>query len=118
MRTVLKLKSVDMRRAIAKAGKLAPQVRAAVTLAAKQDTRSYVPWLSGDLARSADAASDLERGRLVYDTDYARAQYFGYPRKSKGVHPLATTRWFEVSRAVNFRKWLRAAEATARKVMR
>lgn len=115
MRVSLRVREVVTGPAERKADQLARRVLAVVTLGAREDTRPYVPFLTGDLDRSV-MASRPEDGKLIYDTAYARAQYYGYPRKTRGTHPRATMQWFERSKAANARRWERAAKAEAARV--
>jgi hypothetical protein len=115
MRVSMRVRSVDVGPADRKAAGLARRVRAVVTIAAREDTRPYVPYLTGDLDRSV-MASRPEDGKLIWDTSYARAQYYGLPNKTKSPHTRATMQWFEHSKAVNQRRWERAAKAETARV--
>lgn len=101
------------------------------TLAAQvmADTDKFVPALTGSLAQRAH----IEESTIVYPGPYARFLYYGkvmiyeptgstwapkYEHKvvtgrdlimGKSMHPLATSHWFEVSKAANLEKWLRVA---------
>lgn len=112
----LRVREVDTKAASAKADAFGRSVLSVVTIAAREDTRPFVPRLEGHLVGSADLRSRPSEGKLVYDTDYARAQYYGLPRKNKSVHPRATMQWFEHSKALNMTRWERAAKAEAARV--
>ena len=45
----------------------------------------YVPFASGTLKNSVHLASDYQRGLLVYNTPYARRQYYLHPQGQR-VH--------------------------------
>ena len=45
----------------------------------------YVPFDTGTLKNSVHLASDYERGVLIYNTPYARKQYYLHP-EGEGVH--------------------------------
>lgn len=105
--------------------------KAEKTLAAQvmTDTDKFVPALTGSLAQRAH----IEESTIVYPGPYARFLYYGkvmiyeptgstwapkYEHKvvtgrdlimGKSKHPLATSHWFEVSKAANLEKWLRVA---------
>lgn len=111
-----RVRSVETRGAEAKRARMHPRILAVVTLAARQDTRRFVPYLDGDLARSADLASRPEQGQLIYDTRYARRQYYEMPMKTRATHPQARMRWFEYSKALNRRRWERAAKAESKRI--
>lgn len=95
-----------------------------------KDTDKYVPALTGSLTQR----THIENGNeIVYPGPYARFLYYGkvmiyaptgstwapkFEHKvvtgrdlvmGKSMHPLATSHWFEVSKAANLEKWLRVA---------
>ena len=101
-----------------------------------KDTDKFVPALTGSLMQRAH----IENGNtIVYPGPYARFLYYGKvmiyaPTGStwapkgehkvvtgrdlvmhKTMHPLATSHWFEVSKAANLEKWLRVAEKAVKK---
>lgn len=106
--------------------------KAEKTIAAQvmKDTDKFVPALTGSLAQRAH----LEESTIVYPGPYARFLYYGkvmiyeptgstwapkFEHKvvtgrdlvmNKSMHPLASSHWFEVSKAANLDKWLRVAE--------
>lgn len=106
-----------------KAGKI-------VALQVMKDTDPYVPALTGSLSQR----THIEGDTIVYPGPYARFLYYGKvmvyeptgstwaPRGEhkvvtgrdlvmhKTMHRLATSHWFEVSKAQNMEKWLRVAE--------
>ena len=96
-----------------------------------KDTDKYVPALTGSLSMR----THIENGQqIVYPGPYARFLYYGKvmiyeptgstfaPRGEhkvvtdrdlvmhKTMHALASSHWFEVSKAANTEKWLRVAE--------
>lgn len=104
--------TVDVRPALTKADRVKRLAVKAVTEAARMDTLPYVPWVTGNLARTADTESKPELGRLIYGNlgvPYARAHYYGLPSKTKAFHPRATMQWFEAARGVRARAWKRIA---------
>lgn len=110
MRVSFRVKSVDTRRAVDKAAKAHVRVTTMVTEAAREDTKPYVPYVTGALRRSAETESQPSRGLLVYGSSsvpYARAQYYGLPGKT---WPGTVMQWFEHSKAANRRKWERIAK--------
>lgn len=94
-----------------------------------KDTDKFVPALTGSLTQRAH----VEESTIVYPGPYARFLYYGkvmiyeptgstwapkFEHKvvtgrdlvmGKSMHPLATSHWFEVSKAANLEKWLRVA---------
>lgn len=95
-----------------------------------KDTDKYVPALTGSLTQR----THIEDSTIVYPGPYARFLYYGkvmiyeptgstwaprYQHKvvtdrdlqmHKTMHALATSHWFEVSKAENQKKWDRVAE--------
>lgn len=58
------------------------------------DVQGYVPMDTGDTARSAQTASNLEDGEIIYDTPYARKIYYGDRLNfSLEQHAHATHHW-------------------------
>ena len=50
----------------------------------------YVPFDTGTLKNSVHLASDYQRGLLVYNTPYARKQYYLHPEGTNGDRVLRT----------------------------
>jgi hypothetical protein len=95
-----------------------------------KDTDKYVPALTGSLTQR----THIEESTIVYPGPYARFLYYGKvmiyeptgstfaPRgehkivtdrdliMNKSMHPLASSHWFEVSKAANLDKWIKVAE--------
>lgn len=94
-----------------------------------KDTDKYVPALTGSLTQR----THIEESTIVYPGPYARFLYYGKvmvyaptgstfaPRGEhkvvidrdlvmhKTMHPLASSHWFEVSKAANLSTWLKVA---------
>lgn len=94
-----------------------------------KDTDKFVPALTGNFAQRVH----LEESTIVYPGPFARFLYYGKvmiyeptgstfaPRGEhkvvtdrdlvmhKTMHPLATSHWFEVSKAANLSKWINVA---------
>ena len=114
-----------------------PSVSKAESILAAQvmkDTDPYVPALTGSLSQR----THIEGSTIVYPGPYARFLYYGkvmiyaptgstwaprYEHKvvtdrdlvmNKSMHALATSHWFEASKAANLQKWLRVAERAVR----
>lgn len=95
-----------------------------------KDTDKFVPALTGSLTQR----THIEESTIVYPGPYARFLYYGKvmvyaptgstwaPKNehkvvtgrdlvmNKSMHPLATSHWFEVSKAANLDTWIRVAE--------
>jgi len=74
-----------------------------------KDCEPYVPTDSGELIRSARAASKPGSGEIIYNTPYASALYYGYQGKSK-TRPLATRLWFEAAKEVHGGRWIKGVK--------
>lgn len=70
-----------------------------------KDSTPYVPRDEGFLETSGISGSVIGSGELVYNTPYAKAQYYGLPNKSKDVHPQATCQWTEKAKAAMLKAW-------------
>ena len=105
----------------------------ALAVQVMKDTDKYVPALTGSLTQR----THIEESTIVYPGPYARFLYYGKvmiyeptgstfaPRGEhkvvtgrdlvmhKTMHALATSHWFEVSKAANLEKWLRVAKRLA-----
>lgn len=85
---------------------------AAVANEALKDANYYVRKDSGELERSSLRASQPEKGKLVWDTSYAKRVYYtGSP--SPDVNPNASLLWAHRGFAENKAKYQRIAEAAA-----
>ena len=95
-----------------------------------KDTDKFVPALTGNFAQRVH----LEESTIVYPGPFARFLYYGKvmiyeptgstwaPKNEhkvvtgrnlvmgKSMHPLASSHWFEVSKAANLETWLKVAE--------
>lgn len=95
-----------------------------------KDTDKFVPALTGSLTQR----THIEESTIVYPGPYARFLYYGKvmiyeptgstwaPKNehkvvtdrdlvmNKSMHPLASSHWFEVSKAANLETWLKVAE--------
>lgn len=114
----------------------AKKVEEVLAVQVMKDTDKFVPALTGSLMQRAH----IENGNtIVYPGPYARFLYYGKvmiyaPTGStwapkgehkvvtgrdlvmhKTMHPLASSHWFEVSKAANLEKWLRVAEKAVKK---
>lgn len=95
-----------------------------------KDTDKFVPALTGNFSQRVH----LEESTIVYPGPFARFLYYGKvmvyaptgstwaPKNEhkvvtgrdlvmgKSMHPLATSHWFEVSKAANLDTWIKVAE--------
>lgn len=101
-----------------------------VAVQVQKDTSPYVPFLTGSL----DQRTRVDGNEIIYPGPYARFLYYGkvmvdpetgstYAKKgatkvltdknlefNKAGHNQAQSYWFEVSKAENLKKWIRAAD--------
>lgn len=116
MRCQVRLRSAELSRAVAKAERTGRAVAARVTMAAREDCKPYVPYVTGALRGTAETESVPERGLLVWgnaSVPYARAQYYGCPNKT---WPGTCMQWFEPAKAACMARWAEAARQAAGEV--
>lgn len=113
----------------------ADKVEKILAVQVMKDTDKFVPALTGNFAQRAH----IEGNNIVYPGPYARFLYYGKvmiyePTGStfapkgehkvvtnrdlimhKTMHPLASSHWFEVSKAANLEKWLQVTEKAVKK---
>ena len=75
----------------------------------RADCNRYVRVDVGTLRSSSYTASDLKRGKIIWNTPYAKRVYYtGHP--SKDINAEASLRWCEVAKENHLQDWLRAAQ--------
>jgi len=110
MEVGLKVTTIDLAKAFAKAGPMQQAVKTSVTLAAREDTKRFVPYQDGALRATAETESRPEEGLLIWgnaSVPYARAQYYGLPGKRR---PGTVMFWFESAKAAFLKKWVQIAQ--------
>lgn len=75
-----------------------------------KDSARFVPFETGTLEKSAMENSKIGSGLVVYNTPYAKRQYYGKFDHAKNKHPHATRLWFEAAKAENLDKWIRIVQ--------
>lgn len=89
-----------------------------------KDSAPFVPRLAGELEQSGERGTKIGSGEVVYNSPYARYQYYGKvmigpaPKQvtdidlqySKQAHPAAGHFWFETSKAINKKKWVKGVK--------
>lgn len=74
-----------------------------------KDANYYARHDTGEMIDSSITASEPEKGRLVWDTPYAKEAYYtGTPSKDK--NPNASLLWAKVANDKNKDKYLRMAK--------
>lgn len=73
-----------------------------------QDSNYFCPLETSDLQKSAIINTTIGSGLLIWQTPYARAQYYGEQfDHSKQRNPNACAKWFEAAKARWHSKWVR-----------
>ena len=79
------------------------------------DCNEYCKMDTGLLIASSYIHSKLEEGKLIWQTPYARRQYYKIRTAyTDNGHPKATWKWCEAAKARHQRDWARAAQAILR----
>ena len=90
-----------------------------VTNEALKDASELCPTDSGELMRSGIRNSQPEKGLLIWDTPYAKYQYYGVSKSGKQLnyksdgtpsHPQATSLWAHKGFERNREKYKRMAQ--------
>lgn len=74
------------------------------------DCNEYCKYDKGALIQSSLIHSRMNDGLLVWQTPYARRQYWEIKTAYKDMNPKATWRWCEVAHAKNRDKWEKLAQ--------
>ena len=89
-----------------------------------KDSAPYVPRLTGELEQSGTRGTKIGSGEVVYNSPYARYQYYGKVMVGKAPKTLTDTDlqysnqshsgggrfWFETAKAINKGKWIRGVK--------
>lgn len=70
-----------------------------------KDSNIYCPLDTSMLQKSAITSSVLGSGLLIWNTPYAKAQYYGLKNKSLDKNPNASCKWFEVAKSKRLDVW-------------
>lgn len=81
------------------------------------DCNVYCKEDSGMLIQSSLAHSLPREGRLIWQTPYARRQYWEIRTAHKTENPSATWRWCEKAKRENIGKWTRQAQEAFKRQM-
>lgn len=74
------------------------------------DCNQYAKEDTGMLISSSYIHSKLDQGLLIWQTPYARRQYWEIPTAYKDVNPNATWKWAEVAKKKHLDRWIRQAQ--------
>lgn len=78
------------------------------------DCNEYCKEDSTALIGSSISHSQMKEGKLIWETPYARRQYWSIETAYKDVNPKATWKWCEAAKAKEKEKWRLQAEALMR----
>lgn len=76
-----------------------------------KDSNYYCPQDVGSLQKSVIPSAAQAKGLLEWNEQYAKAQYYGLPNKSKDKNPNASMKWFERAKATSKEKWRKVVDA-------
>ena len=74
------------------------------------DCNQYCKEDTGMLSASSIIHSVLEDGRLIWQTPYARRQYWEIRTAYADVNPHASWKWCEVAKRLHLSQWERQAQ--------
>lgn len=74
------------------------------------DCNQYCKEDTGMLIASSYIHSRLNEGLLIWQTPYARRQYYAIPTAYKDVNPNASWKWCEVAKSRHKAEWGRKAK--------
>lgn len=74
------------------------------------DCNEYCKEYTGTLIQSSLIHSQPDKGRLVWQTPYARRQYWGIRTAHKDKNPNATWKWAHVAKNFHVARWERLAQ--------
>jgi hypothetical protein len=84
---------------------------AILTEGIKDDCNQYCKYENGALSRSADTHSIPKEGKIIWQTQYARRQYWEIKTAvTTNGHPLASWKWCEVAKRKHKDKWEKQAQ--------
>ncbi len=76
---------------------------------ALKDCNFYAKHKDKDLINSSIPASDLKKGLLIWDTPYARRQYY-IPYANTDKNPNARGLWCEYAESIHGEEWRKTAQ--------
>lgn len=75
-----------------------------------KDVNLFVKRDQDTMMNSAQTATDFDNGVIVYNTKYARRQYYTGKARNRDKYPRATTRWFRVAKDLHRDQWAEQAQ--------
>lgn len=76
-----------------------------------QDCNEFCKWREGALVASSLIHSKPKDGLLIWQTPYARRQYWEIQTAYTDANPNASWKWCEVAKSRYFDRWQRQAQA-------
>ena len=95
----------DVKKAIAEREARIKRAQILLDQTVAKDSNYYVPNDTGTLESSVLTGSKMGSGELIWNTEYAKKQYYGLENKSKDKNPNASMKWFERAKAVKLKEW-------------
>ena len=83
-----------------------------------QDCNEFCKWQEGALAQSAERMSKPAEGLLIWQTPYARRQYWEIQTAHTDANPNASWKWCEVAKSRYLDRWERQADALVKRNMK
>ena len=74
------------------------------------DCNQYCKMDTGALIASSQIHSQFDKGLLIWQTPYARRQYYEIRTAFTDMNPMATWRWAEVAKQHHLDQWARQAQ--------
>lgn len=73
-----------------------------------KDSEPFVPMKRGILVGSGKRGTTIGSGKIVYNAPYAKPTYYARKRNfSKAQHPQACAQWFEKSKSIKKKIWVK-----------
>lgn len=82
------------------------------------DCNQYCKEDTGMLIASSYVHSKLDEGLLIWQTPYARRQYWEIRTAYKDTNPQASWKWCEVAKRHHLEQWQRQADALMKENMK
>lgn len=76
-----------------------------------KDSNYFAPKRENTLIDSSIQSTRIGSGELIWNTPYAKAQYYGFPNKSKDSNPNASMLWFEEAKSRHKEAWINLANS-------
>lgn len=88
-----------------------------LTMEILDDCNEYCKWAEGALVQSSYVHSIFEKGIMIWQTPYAKRQYWEIKTANPDYHSKATWKWAEVAKSELMGKWTRQADMLIKRNM-